>query len=340
MLMAADYSNIEGRGIAWLAGEKWKLQAFRDFDGGNGSDLYILAFARAFGLDPADVDDAQRQIGKVMELALGYAGGVGAFLSMGANYNVDLATLARITKDATDPDEWQAGCDAYDRIEYDPDSDAADDDKAEEDEDYALLEPFKGDPRRGLPREHWVAIRCIVRAWRKAHPAIVSWWRQLERAAIDAVSAKGSIQTVGNVTFMASRSALRCRLPSGRHLTYPFARVIRRPSPKTGKTETALIYSAAKGQSKAWRPTRAYGGLLAENITQAVARDVLADALINLERRGFATVLHVHDEIVAECPADRVDAVAFRSVCEQLPAWATGLPLVTGAPWAGERYRK
>jgi len=89
-LVAGDYSNIEGRMLAWLAGEKWKLDAFRAYDAGHGHDLYLLAYARAFGVLPENVTKDQRFIGKVTELACGYQGAVGAFAQMAANFGAEL----------------------------------------------------------------------------------------------------------------------------------------------------------------------------------------------------------------------------------------------------------
>lgn len=93
-LYAADFSNIEGRIIAWLAGEEWKLEAFRAFDAGTGHDIYHLTAGKILGKNPSDITKAERQShGKVPELALGFQGGVAAFQKMAKNYGVEMSDV-------------------------------------------------------------------------------------------------------------------------------------------------------------------------------------------------------------------------------------------------------
>lgn len=90
-LVVADLSNIEGRVLAWGAGEKWKLDAFRAYDSGTGHDLYKLGAARILKKRPEDITDDERQVmGKVPELACGFQGAAGAFGTMAALYGLDL----------------------------------------------------------------------------------------------------------------------------------------------------------------------------------------------------------------------------------------------------------
>lgn len=276
--ICCDYSNIEGRVLAWLAGEEWKLQAFRDFDAGTGTDLYLISAGRVNRCTPEQARP-HRQIGKVAELALGYGGGVGAFQTMAANYGVHV-----------------------------------EDERADQ----------------------------IKVAWREAHPKVVQFWRDLESAAIRAV-AKGGIQRAGAIAFKKSGSFLWCQLPSKRVLCYPYPEVADKEmpwsTPEKPASRPCLSYMTVNSVTRKWERCDTYGGSLAENVTQAVARDLLADAIVKLEAADWKVVLHVHDEIVVEAPCGACSLDNLASLMMAAPAWAEGLPVaVTG--WVGKRYRK
>lgn len=273
--ICCDYSNIEGRVLAWLAGEAWKLQAFRDFDAGTGADIYKLAYGRAFGIRPEDVDDAMRQVGKVMELALGYGGGVGAFQTMARGYGVQVS-----------------------------------DERADE----------------------------LKAAWRAAHPHVKQFWAALERAAIDAVLSPGEVERAGKIAYVARGSFLWCRLPSGRVLCYPYPRVEQKETP-WGQMRPSLTYMTVDSRTRKWARCDTYGGSLAENVTQAAARDILVAGMRQCEAHGYPVVMHVHDEIVAEVLRNSQDVAEMASLMCRLPKWAAGLPLAA-AGWRGPRYRK
>ena len=295
-IVAADYSNIEGRVLAWLAGEEWKLQAFRDFDRGVGHDLYKITAGGILGKNPADISKSERQShGKVPELALGYQGGIGAFKTMAAGYGVDL------------PD---------------------------------------------------VQIIDIRDGWRAKHPAIKQFWYDMESAAMAAVEKPGSTHSVagGKIIFRMAGTFLAMRLPSGRFIFYPNAAIRSvktkwvdtegRPIWKDALTYFSTIDPAKKGKivsdphnGALWARISTYGGMLAENATQAAARDVLADAMPRLEAAGYPIILSVHDEIVAEPDEGHGSAEDMENIMSDLPAWAAGLP-VAAEGFQGERYRK
>jgi DNA polymerase len=195
-------------------------------------------------------------------------------------------------------------------------------------------------------------------AWREANQAIVQYWYALENAAIKVVQT-GESRVVdpcpefGNaVRFDVSGSFLSVTLPSGRKIWYPYPelREVMMPwgSPKTMLTYKTQLESGQRAKSNvikddptafgSWRRISTYGGPLTENITQAVARDLLAHSILALENSGMSVVMHVHDEVVVEIESlDDYDNVMFCML--DAPEWAKGLPLAAEG-WTGDRYGK
>ena len=247
-LVVADWSAIEARVNPWLSGKgDDKLAIFA-----SGEDVYKVNAAATFGLSVSQVTKDQRQIGKVQELACGFAGGVGAFAAMGRVYGVAL-----------------------------PESDA----------------------------------RRMVDAWRRANPWSVPYWQDLESAYTRAMRNKGKEFSAGRVTYMFDGLHLWYVLPSGRILCYPYARL-----ETDGVTYAKAAWKPA-ADAKEWPRARLWKGLACENITQAVANDLLRHSLRQLDD----VVLHVHDEIVIETATP--DPEALRLVMCTPPDWAKGLPL-------------
>jgi DNA polymerase len=189
----------------------------------------------------------------------------------------------------------------------------------------------------GLSPEH------VVDAWRDAAPLIAGarsedlayrrggLWQRLNRAARRAVRDKGGRPFVGALSFRMQGGDLLCVLPSGRFLRYPEARLERAED----RDYDNVVY---RGREKR-RP--GYGGLWTENAVQAIARDLIAGALVRLEAAGLPVVMHVHDEVVCELDAGRAEEDLRRmvAICEELPPWAEGLPLKAEG-FCSPRYRK
>lgn len=274
-LIAADYSAIEARVVAWLADSKPILDVFAA-----GEDIYIKAAATVMDIAVEKVTKQDRQLGKVCTLALGYGMGVLKFI------------------------------------------------------DTARKAPYRVEMSR---KE---AYR-VQRAWRENNPEIVQFWKELEDACQAAVNNRNTPIKVGpHLRIRCTKSALLIRLPSGRVLRYW--------QPRVKKAKKEIVAVDADGElvvhefesmelqfktvgkdkkSMVWEST--YGGKLVENVTQAVARDLLGDALVKLEDKGFPIVLHVHDSAAAEVPAGERSVDEFEYWMGDKPKWAAGCPVKT-----------
>lgn len=314
-LVVADLSNIEGRVLAWLAGESWKLDAFRAYDRGEGVDLYKATYARTFGIKPADVTKKQRQIGKVLELAMGYMGGVGSFLAFATAYGVDLKELADHTWEALDRNTLMLAHDQWDFFKQ------------------------KG-MTNGLDETTWAALNAIKLAWRDAHPAITQFWHNTEQQVMAAFGYGSQVSGYYPVDFRNTKFGLACRLPSGRVMAYPRAEL------PIDESERCLFkYYAPLKVRKGFAMSKTHAGKIVENITQAVARDVLAANLARVEAAGYQIVLSVHDELITEtldvsgfCELG-YSADELAALMATPPKWAKDLPLAA-AGFESYRYKK
>lgn len=332
-LVVADYSNVEGRGLAWLAGEDTALATFEA-----GLDIYCVTAGKMFGMDPDEIKKTRkdlRQIGKACELGLGYGGGVAAFLTFAKNLGLDLYAMADTMK-GTFPDHiWAAAKRGY---------------------EYARIQEknkrgFNGQkpdrPSYDLPKNVWLTCDSIKRMWRESHPATCRFWADLETAAMGAIKNPGvdfwagaEVRENGNRAIKITRTGstkkpgwwLKVELPSGRILSYPGIgiSVEKQMEEDDDRAEyrERVRYMGENQTTRQWGKQYTYGGKLSENVTQALCRDLLANALVTVENAGWPVVLHVHDECVCEVPntPDYTLAELGRMMCE-LPSWAVGFPL-------------
>lgn len=168
-------------------------------------------------------------------------------------------------------------------------------------------------------------MTVIVRKWRQTSPNIVRLWKRLEHYAKTAVTTSEKIHwKAKNITFNYDGTFLIVTLPSGRSIHYykPEIRENRFGNP-------GLVYQGADQKTKKWKYLDTYGGKLTENIVQAIARDLLAESMLNLDDAGFKIVMHVHDEAIAEVPLKGSDE-ALDTMCTVMGrpiSWAPGLPL-------------
>ena len=249
----SDYSAIEARVLAWLAGEEWRLQVFETH-----GKIYEASASAMFHVPIEEITKTSplRQKGKISELALGYGGAVGALTSMGAL-------------------------------------------------------------KMGLTEEE---LPGLVSTWRSANPHITAFWWAVDEATVTAVRDKKPSK-VGRVSFEYKSGILFVTLPSGRKLSYVKPRMMLNKFGREGLTYEGI------GESKKWMRLETYGPKLVENIVQAASRDILAEAMLRLEKEGFDIVCHVHDEVVLEVPDGKSSVEEVNEIMAVNPVWTEGLPL-------------
>lgn len=342
-LVGGDYSNIEGRMNAFLSGEEWKLQAFREYDNKTGPDLYKIAYARSFGVRVEDVGSGhERQIGKVQELALGYQGGVGAFVTMGDTYNLKPHDLVKPVYEATPNETWDKIASTY----------------------AGARDKF------ALPEDQWTAIKVIVTGWRDANAKIKASWWELQDAALSAVDNPNTVYPVysGRAKYMSDGNFLYCQLPSSRVICYAQPHVRRTQEEHVElngiwynvdqfepweieifkaqgckfhkRTRHTVWFWGVDGTTKRWTEAYLYGGHQAENIIQAASRCVLDRAMFKLEAAGYPTIFHAHDETMAEVAKEFGSAADYEKIMASVgddEYWLAGMPL-SAKGWEGQRY--
>ena len=251
--VVADFSAIEARVLAWLAGETWRLEVFSSH-----GKIYEASAAAMFHVPVEEVTKGSplRQKGKIAELGLGYGGAAGALVSMGA---LDMG----LSEDDLPP---------------------------------------------------------LVAAWRRANPHITQFWWDVDKAAVEAVTKRTGTRA-GRIGFEYRSGILFVMLPSGRKLAYVKPRMAVNKFGRAGLTYEGIL------ENKKWGRIETYGPKLVENIVQGTARDLLAEAMLRVEKRGYPIVMHCHDEIIAEVPEGMGSVEEMCEVMAVRPSWAEGLPL-------------
>lgn len=305
-LIVNDYSSIEGRGLAYLAREDFVVEFYRSVDAGLVDyDSYMLAYAICFGIDPATVTKAQRQLGKPIELAFGYGGGVASFLTFAMTYHLDLAKIAESV--------WETG------------------------DQKRLTECFqkyewakKHGYHAGLPQRWYAAFEYVKQVWRDNRPATVQFWNDLSDGFKSAIAFDRKVFKAGPICFKREGHWLYMRLPSGRCLTFL------QPMMKGDQ----ITFMGLDRYTKQWKRQNTHGGKLSGLATQAMANDILRVALPKLEDAGYATVLTVHDEAIAETPdTDEFTSDGMAAIMTEEIEWLPGFPLASDG-FETYRYRK
>ena len=172
----------------------------------------------------------------------------------------------------------------------------------------------------------------IIDSWREANPKIVQYWWDVEKAAMKTFKT-GERQDIGRISFVFYSGTLWMVLPSGRKLAYL------KPREQPNRFGRMSLTYEGVGQNHKWARQETYSGRLVENATQAIARDILAEAMARIEAKGLDIVAHVHDEVIIETPKDKYTVDEICQLMAVHPDWCDGLPLAA-AGYKGNYYFK
>ena len=312
-LLDADESQIEARVLATIAGEHKAVEAFRAYDRKEGPDIYSIAAAGIYGLPLCDVSkDLHRPTGKIAILGLGFAGGAGAILKMARANRVDLSKIFDGLMDASPEAHQMAMFEAWEQRGI----------------------------RSGVKKIDWQCAELIKVNWRTDNPNIVAYWAEVERAAIQATLNKGRVFKAGCVAYQHVGGFLRVRVPKGGFIYYPGA-FVETELTEWG-TERHVLKAMGQGLNNQWEPYRLTKLVLIENIVQRIARDVLAEVLLVLDKDPeIMLTMTVHDEWAAEVEEGKGKILlpkVLKLMSTPVP-WLPELPLAA-AGWHGPRFRK
>jgi len=337
-LVVADFKNVETVITAWVAGEESVLHAFRDlFDNpkDKSKDPYRIIAGKMLGKPPAEVNESERQMGKVCILAFGFGGGVAALVNMSLAYQMDLEPLAAVVLPTAAPEQLEKADRAWQRA-------------------FLTGEDFE------LSREVYMACDIMKQSFRTANPAINQMRYDLNTAILEAVADKnGTVYNVARCQVWCNASFLVIQLPSGRRLLYasPILKQEEVEDPLGGRAWKSRYVTYLTVRGRSWRRERAWSGLFVENIVQAIANDVLRAAMLRVHDDTLtvpaikayldtlepyartAICLHVHDEIGLDVPKGSYSEARFLSIIKKLEPWMGGLPIAADL-WTYERYGK
>ena len=326
-LMAADYSAIEARVVLWLAGAEDAMRVFRE-----GGDIYCDLASSIYNIDVNKNDHPnERQFGKQAILGLGYGMGYITFLLTCRKYGIrftveDAIRILGHNRLKFYAEQIQGRLWPGNVLPGGMSASEFKSRRIQAKKDLKRLQDARENPRKLV---HELAImRHVIDVYRRQrYPEVPTLWSNLETAAIAAVSDPGCEITTNRTTWYVDDDWLCCMLPSERVMRYRYPEV-RAVETSWGETRHALTYMSISGVDNNWRRTHTYGGKLAENVTQAAARDVLGGAI----RRTAASeiydpIMHVHDELVAEVDEGQGSIEEFERLIAAPPIWAEDCPI-------------